>query len=121
MEALAQKLQALKPQNDGQRALQRQALDICGELLLSRWLQIEQAQTSLPTTFLVILLFWLMMLYMAFGLFAPHNWTVITAMFIGAVSLATALFLILEMSRPMSGTVKVSSAPMRKTLEYLGR
>ena len=94
---------------------------ICTELLLSRWVQIEQAQVGLPIPFLIILLFWLTMLYMSFGLLAPRNYTVITAMFVGALALATALFLILEMNRPMQGTIKVSSAPMRKALEYIGR
>jgi hypothetical protein len=121
MERLFQKIRELKPQNKAQRALQKQAQAICTELLLSRWVQIEQAQVGLPIPFLVILLFWLTMLYMSFGLLAPHNYTVITAMFVGALALATALFLILEMNRPMQGTIKVSSAPMRKALEYIGR
>jgi len=46
---------------------------------------------------------------------------VITIMFLGALALATALFLIVEMSRPMAGAIKVSSAPMRKAVEHLGR
>ena len=50
---------------------------------------------------LVILLFWLTMLYMSFGLFSPHNGTVVAAMLVGALSLATAMFLIVEMNHPM--------------------
>ena len=61
------------------------------------------------------------MLYMGFGLLAPHNYTVITAMFVGALALATALFLILEMNGPMDGAIRVSGAPMRKALEHLDR
>jgi hypothetical protein len=121
MEKLGQRIRALKPESDAQRRLQEQALGICNEILLSRWVQIEQAQIPLPTPFLVILLFWLTLLYTSFGLLAPHNGTVITAMFVGALALATALFLILEMNRPMAGTIKASSAPMRKALEHLGR
>ena len=121
MEQVQRKIRELEPQSDTQRRLQEQALDICNEILLSRWVQIEQAQTTLPTPFLVILLFWLTMLYMSFGLIAPRNVTVLTVMFVGALALATALFLILEMDRPMAGTIKVSSAPMRKALEHLGR
>ncbi len=120
IEVLAQRIRELEPQNEAQRALQQQAVNICSELMLSRWLQIEQAQTSLPIQFIVILLFWLTMLYMSFGLLAPRNPTVITAMFVGALSLATALFLILEMNRPMDGSIKASSAPMHKALEHLG-
>lgn len=121
LERLLQEIRGLTPQGDVQRALQQQAVGLCNEMLLTRWLQIEQAQTALPTPFLVILLFWLTMLYLSFGLLAPRNLTVITAMFIGALSLATALFLILEMNRPMEGVIKASSGPMRKALEHLGR
>lgn len=121
MEKLSQQIRALKPETEAQRAIQQQAQAICSELLLSRWVQIEQAQVGLPMPFLIILLFWLTMLYMGFGLIAPHNYTVITAMFLGALALATALFLILEMNRPMAGLIKASSAPMRKALEHIGR
>jgi hypothetical protein len=121
MEKLLTKIRELKPQTEGQRALQAQAQQLGNELLLIRWQQIEQAQVTLPTTFLVIVLFWLTMLYMSFGLLAPRNATVITVMCVGALALATAIFLILEMNRPMGGTIKVSSGPMRKALEHLGR
>jgi hypothetical protein len=121
LEKLLPKVRALKPQSDDQRALQQQAVGICNDLLLSRWLQIEQAQTTLPAAFLIVLLFWLTMLYASFGLLAPRNPTVISVLFVGALSLATALYLILEMNRPMAGAIKVSSAPMRKALEHLGR
>jgi hypothetical protein len=69
----------------------------------------------------VVLLFWLTMLYTSFGLLAPRNATVITVMCIGALALATAMFLILEMNRPMGGMMKVSSGPMRNALEHLSR
>lgn len=121
MERVLGKMRELKPQNDIQRELQKRAVDLCHEMLLTRWLQIQQAQTSLPVAFLVILLFWLTMLYMTFGLFAPHNVTVVAVMFVGALALATAVFLIVEMNHPMQGAMKVSSAPLRKAAELLGR
>ncbi len=121
MEQVMARVRMMQPQTDLQRALQAEAQKLCQDLLFIRWLQIEQAQTELPLPFLVILLFWLTMLYMSFGLFAPRNGTVLTMMFIGALALATAMFLIIEMNRPMGGAIKVSSGPMRKALEHLGR
>jgi hypothetical protein len=35
--------------------------------------------------------------------------------------MAGAIFLILEMNCPLDGFIKVSSAPMREALEYLGK
>jgi len=121
MERVLEKIRGLQPQTEAQRALREEAQKLCQDLLFIRWLQIEQAQTGLPLLFLVILLFWLTMLYMSFGLFAPRNATVLTVMFVGALSLATAMFLIVEMNHPMGGAIKVSSGPMRKALEHLGK
>jgi hypothetical protein len=121
MEAMLEKIRTLEPRSDTQRALQAQALQIGNEILLNRWLQIERAQTSPPEIFLRILLFWLTMLYVSFGLIAPRNATVVVVLFVGALSLATAVFLILEMNHPLSGIIKISSGPMRKALEHLGQ
>jgi hypothetical protein len=89
--------------------------------LQSRWLLIEQTQNALPVPFLVVLLFWLTMLHMSFGLFAPRNATVIIRLLICALSVSGAIFLILEMNHPLSGMIKVYSAPMLKALEHLGQ
>jgi seryl-tRNA synthetase len=69
----------------------------------------------------VVLLFWLTTLHIGFGLLAPRNTTVITALVISALSVSGAMFLILEMYQPLNGMIKVSNAPLRKALEHLGR
>ena len=38
-----------------------------------------------------------------------------------ALSVAGAVFLILEMDQPFDGSVKISSAPLRYTLAHLGQ
>lgn len=121
MELLQAKLRELAPASDGQRQLLAQAQQISGELVQFRWLLIEQTQNALPKPFLVMVLFWLTMLHMSFGLFAPRNAMVIVVLFICAVSVSGAIFLILEMNHPLSGCIKVSGAPMLKALEHLGQ
>jgi hypothetical protein len=121
MEVLQTKLRALTPATDSQRKLLAQAEQISSDMLQARWLLIEQAQSTLPMPFLVVLLFWLTMLHLSFGLFAPRNATVITVLLISALSVSGAIFIILEMNTPLQGMIKVSSAPMRKALEHLGR
>ena len=111
----------LTPATDAQRQLLSQAEQISNDILQARWLLIEQAQSALPVPFLVVLLFWLTMLHLSFGLFAPRNPTVITVLLISALSVSGAIFIILEMNHPLSGMIKVSSAPMRKALEHLGQ
>ncbi len=121
MEVLQLKLHDLTPASDFQRQMLQQAQQICGELRQSRWLLIEQSQSVLPMPFLVMLLFWLTALHMSFGLFAPRNGMVIVVLFICAVSVSGAIFLILEMNHPLTGLIKVSSAPMLKAMEHLGQ
>ncbi len=121
MEMLQIKLHELTPTNDFQRLMLQQAEQTCTELWQSRWLVIEQAQNVLPTPFLVMLLFWLTALHMSFGLFAPRNAMVIVVLLICALSVSGAIFLIFEMNHPLSGIIKVSSAPMLKALEHLGQ
>jgi hypothetical protein len=120
MESLQGELRTLTPRNDSQRLLQSQALQISGELAQERWLLIEHSQSSLPTAFLVMLVFWLVVLFAGFGLFSPHNPTIIAVLFVCALSVSGAIFLILEMNTPLGGVIKVSSAPLRKALEHLG-
>src|SRR5207248_759492 len=121
MEMIQAKLRSLTPTTDAQRQLLSQAEQISNDMLQARWLLIEQAQSALPVPFLVVLLFWLTMLFLSFGLFAPRNATVIIVLLIGAMSVSGAIFIILEMNHPLRGMIKVSSAPMRKALEHLGR
>jgi len=60
-------------------------------------------------------------LHVSFGMLAPRNATVVAVLLICALSVSGAIFMILEMSHPLDGTIKVSSAPMRKALEHLGQ
>ncbi len=71
--------------------------------------------------FLLVVVFWLTINFMSFGLFAPSNPTAIATLFVCALSVACAFFLILEMDRPFRGFIQISDAPLRETVELLGR
>jgi hypothetical protein len=45
---------------------------------------------------------------------------VITVLLISALSVSGAIFIVLDMTHPLQGVIKVSSTPMRKALEHLG-
>jgi len=93
-------IEALSPKNDAQRGLQTQALQLAIEILKTRWLLFEQSGSSISTPFLVVLVFWLTIIFMSFGLFAPHNVTVVATLLVCALSVSGAIFLILELDRP---------------------
>ena len=107
-EGLAQAIRGLEPRDEAQRALKARAQDMTEDLLQARWLVLAGAESSVPPPFLMILLFWLTISFMSFGLFAPHNATVLVVLGVCAVSVGSALFLILEMDAPFDGLLKVS-------------
>jgi hypothetical protein len=121
LDAVRVKLRELKSGTDEQRAMLAQAHQILNDISRSRWVLIEEAQRGLPPILLGVLIFWLALLFMSFGLFAPHNATVFLALFVSACSMAAAIFLVLEMNSPLDGLMKISSAPLRKALEIMGR
>jgi hypothetical protein len=120
-EILFDKLQELVPQNDSQRAIKSQVESMAFNLGQMRWLLFEQSGSSISTPFLVVVVFWLSTLFVSFGLFAPRNATAFFTLFISALSVAGALFLILELDHPFSGLIQISSAPLRNALSVLGR
>jgi len=115
------KLRELTPTNDFQKSRLAQALQISDDVLQTRLLLLEGQQTNLPTTFIVVLIFWLTGLFSSFGLFAPSNGVVMTVLLVCALSVASAIFLILEMNRPLDGFIKASNAPLRKAVELIGK
>src|SRR5215831_3028357 len=121
VEALYDKIQALSPQSEVQRAMQSQALTLAAAVGRTRLLLFEHLGTSIPLPFLVVLVLWLCIIFASFGLFAPRNATVIAVLGVCALSVAAAIFLIIELDRSFEGLLQVSSAPLRSALAQLGR
>jgi hypothetical protein len=114
-------IQGLSPQNEVQRSLQAQAQKMSIDLAQTRWLLFEQGGRSIPMPFLVLLVFWVTIIFTSFGLFAPPNATVIATLFVCALSISGAVFLILELDRPFGGLIQISSAPLRNAIAHLGQ
>ena len=115
-----EKIQELAPGNDFRRSLQGQALQIASDLGRTRSLLLEQAGSSIPTPFLVVLVFWLSVIFTSFGLFAPYNATVVATLFVCALSVSGAIFLILELDSPFGGLIQISDIPLRDAIAHLG-
>jgi hypothetical protein len=120
-EGVFEKIQDLAPKNAAQRELQSQALKTATDTAQTRWLLFAQKGNSVPAPFLIVVVFWLSVLFISFSLFAPPNVTVAATLLVCALSVAGAIFLILELDRPFDGLIKVSSDPLRRALEQLGR
>jgi hypothetical protein len=120
-EILYEKIQGLSPKNDTQRSLQGQLLSIAVNMGKTRYLMYAQQAISVSMPLLVVLVLWLTVIFISFGLFAPFNATVVSSLFVSALSVFGAIFLILEMYTPYTGVIAVSSAPLRAALAELGQ
>jgi len=120
-EVLLVRIPELSPRDDGQRLLQSQALSAAVKLAQTRSLLIAQQASSVPMLLLAVLVSWLTLLFMSFGLFVRPNSLVVVSLFVSALAVCWAIYLILEMYQPYRGLIQVSSAPLQTALAQLGR
>ena len=120
-EAIQNEILALAPANDTQRWLKGECVQLTDEIVKARWRVLGSDAGAVPRTFLVVVIFWLTATFASFGLFAPRNGTVLSVLFIASMSVAAAIFLILELDGPFQGFIRVSSDPFRYALSQLGK
>jgi hypothetical protein len=106
---------------DFQKALQAKITDAVDDLAETRWLLTEQETSSIQIPFLIVVVLWLAIIFASFGLFAPRNATVYAVIGLSALSLSTAVFLILELDSPFSGILHISDAPLTVLLQEIRR
>jgi hypothetical protein len=82
-------------------------------LLEARWDLIANAEPSLSWPFVAILVFWLVVIFVIAGFSSPRNLLVSTVTALAALSLASSIFLALELDTPVTGYIAISSAPLR--------
>jgi hypothetical protein len=118
-DALYAAIQDLTPRDDVHRALKGQAAALLADLAQLHALLLVQLLPSISTPLLVVVVFWLVVIFLSFSLLAPPNATTALSLFVSALSVAGAIFLILELDRPGSGLIQIPSAPLVNTLKHL--
>lgn len=118
---LLESIRNLPARSEAQTNIKSQALQLSMELGRARWQLHRWEDSSIPIPFLVVLNFWLAVLFLSFGLFAPRNGTVVAVLFVCALSVAGALFLIVELDQPFAGLVRISSMPLHNALAQISK
>jgi hypothetical protein len=119
---LEQRILHLAPRDDAQKWFQAQALQLANELAQTRRLLITQLrENNLPMPILIVLIVWSTAIFTSFGLLARTNPTVIIALSISALAIAAAIFVILDLSSPFTGLVRISSASAHAILAELDK
>ena len=121
IEEFQHQLRILSPTNEEQRLLRMRLVQLGQEVAQTRWLLVEQGESSIRTPLLVVLIFWLTTLFAGLSLLTPRNRTVTMVALFCALSVSSAIFLVLEMDRPFDGLFRISDEPLSNALAELNR
>ena len=110
---------AIPAATEAQRLLKNTAVQLSIDLgKMIRFSSEERASTTLLPLFAVEIL-WLTFIFFGLSVLAPRSPQALTAVILCAIAVSTALFLIIELSTPLSGFIRISSAPLRDALHQI--
>lgn len=92
------------------------ARDAYQEMLHTRWSMDERTNLLTSPWLVPILVFWLMLTFVTLGLWAPRTPLVLGTLFLCAVALGGAVFLVVEYADPFAGVIIVSREPVQNAL-----
>jgi hypothetical protein len=110
----------LKPTTDAQRGLVATAKDQTRKLADTQMLMARQLASPFPPHVLSVVVCWAAALFLGNGLVAAPNAVSVIAHLAGAISIGIAIFLILELSSPYTGLIRLSPTGIDRVLEILG-
>ncbi|HEX9170285.1 MAG TPA: hypothetical protein VF886_15395 [Roseiarcus sp.] len=110
----------LKPATEAQRGLVATAKDQVRKLADTQMLMARQLASPFPPHVLSVVICWAAALFLGNGLVAAPNAVSVMAHLAGAISVGIAIFLILELSHPYTGLIRLSPAGIDRVLEILG-
>lgn len=108
---------ALHPADARQTFLQQQALQQLMEMYrgISGLVTADQGIGS-RNLLIVTVVVWYALLFFAMGLFARPNVMGIAAVLVGAMAVASAVLMVVELDRPFDGLFRISDEPLRTAL-----
>jgi hypothetical protein len=112
---------SLKPTTEEQRGLVATARDRVRKLADTQMLMARQLANPFPPHVLTVVVCWASALFLGNGLVAASNAVTVLAHLAGAISVGIAIFLILELSHPYTGLIRLSPAGIDRVLAILGQ
>jgi hypothetical protein len=96
------------------------AADLAGAINDQRLQMSLQLEDSLSWPLVAVLTSWLALLFFGIGMLAPLNRVGVGGLAIGAVTVASAMFLIVQLSDPYISLLRLSPRPIIQTFKALG-
>jgi hypothetical protein len=109
----------LKPATDDQRAALDTARSLSASMVETHYLMSRQLRNPLPPALIDCVVLWAAFLFCCVGMAATFNALALIVELLGAVAVASALFLILEFSQPYSGVFRISCKGIDQVIEAL--
>jgi hypothetical protein len=121
-QGLTYELEHLTPRSDAQTQLKAQVLHSVLDLQETQWLLfLKSQQSAVPLPLLVVVVSWLALIFFSFGLFVRPSPTIFVTLVLGALTVSTAIFIILELYTPFRGLLRISPSPILEALNAMGR
>lgn len=86
-----------------------------------RWAVIEDGHGTQTNIFINVVVFWLMLVFVSFGLQVPRKLLAAVVLAIGVVSISSVMFVIVDLEWPYSGLFGIPSDSMRNALAAMSR
>ena len=110
---------SLHPQGDEQPQLLATAKQLATTIVQTNLLMSRQLANPVPSLLLIVIISWSSLLFLGFGLLSNFNAITVVAEALGAMSVASAIFLILEFSHPYSGIFSISGSGIDQVMSAL--
>ena len=111
---------SLDPPTERHKQLLTSARDLAKKYAETQMLMTRQLTNPFPPYVLVVVVCWASALFLGNGLVAPANAIAVLAHLAGAIAVASAVFLILELSEPFSGVIRLKPDALDRLREVLG-
>lgn len=121
LEQFVKAIQKLEVASETQADYRDKVVDLSLAILYDRWVLKTERAAATPTVFLLVLLAWLALEFFIFGLFSNQNTAIILATFLGAVMVASAFFLVLDLEGPMTGPMRISTENLERAVVIMGQ
>jgi hypothetical protein len=112
-------LGSLDPKTPAQQKAASSAGSHFGQIVQTRLLMSLQLANPVSKPLLIVVVTWSFFLFCGFGLVSKFNATTLAALAFGSIAVASAIFLILELSHPYTGLVRISPAAYVQAIEAM--